>query len=141
MRRNVTKLRLKTKLRERNLDKPIDKLQDAYDDIRAKIDKAVKRKRFDNIKFSCFTKEVFIQFLYEMADRGNSITVDQETVDSFETLIKGYKSYEMFAADPPEFIEQDEALPAFKYLFDNRKCHKKMTKNGHTGNRTQDTSS
>jgi len=133
MNRSKTKERLKAKLLEQsgvtleereftekqNLQK---QLEEVRVNIRTKIDKSVKRKRFDKLEYNYFSKYNFLQYLYMMADGGNSFDkIDQETVDGLDMMLRENNSFEQFAADhSQDWMETDGAMRAFKYLFECR---------------------
>ena len=108
MSRSETKERLKSRLLEQSgvtldeitVKKNLKQLEEMRSNIRTKIDKSVKRKRFDKLVYRNFSRYHFVQYLYMMADDGNSFDkIDQETVDSLDMMLRENNSYEQFAAD------------------------------------------
>jgi hypothetical protein len=130
MSRSKTKERLRAKLLKQNgvtmgEQKILDvasRLAGVRANIRTKLDKSVKRKRFDKLEYKYFSKYNFLQYLYMMADDGNSFDkIDQETVDGLDMMMRENNSYEQFAADhSQDWMETDGAMRAFKYLFECR---------------------
>ena len=130
MNRSKTKDRLKAKvldtsgvtIEEITAKQNLKRLAEVRANIRTKIDKAVKRKRFDKLEYKYFSKYNFLQYLYMMADGGNSFDkIDQETVDGLDMMLRENNSYEQFAADhSQDWMETDGAMRAFKYLFECR---------------------
>lgn len=131
MRHSQTKKRLKAKLLGQNrvnldeqkeiiINQNSQKMLDVSTNIRTKLNKAVKRKRFDRLEYKYFSKHQFVQYLYMMADGGNSFDkIDQETVDSLDTVLQENNSYEMFVTShSQDWAETDGAMRAFKYLFE-----------------------
>mgnify|MGYP001561798671 CR=1 FL=1 len=122
MSRSETKERLRTKLLEQSglTAEEQKELADTRANIRKNLDNAVKRKRFDKLEYKYFSKHHFVQYLYMMADDGNSFDkIDQETVDSLDMVLRENSSYEGFAAGhPQDWMETDGAMRAFKYLFE-----------------------
>lgn len=132
MSRSETKERLRAKLleqsgvtleeREITTKRNLQKRLEVRANIIAKLDKSIKMKRFDKLEYKYFSKHHFVQYLYMMADGGNSFDkIDQETVDSLDTVLRENTSYEQFAADhSQDWMETDGAMRAFKYLFECR---------------------
>lgn len=128
MRRNNIKERLKTKLlenhgislEEQKLQDAEKKLKEKSSNIRVKLNKAVKRRRFDKFEYTYFTKHHFIRYLYMLADGGTSFDkIDQATVDSLVMILRENNSYENFASGHShKWKETDGAMSAFKYLFE-----------------------
>jgi hypothetical protein len=131
MSRSETKKRLKSKLldthkvtiEEITAKQNLKRLEGVRDNIRTKIDKAVNRKRFDKLEYKYFYKHHFVQYLYIMADGGNSFDkIDQETVDSLDMMLRENNSYDEFSAShSQDWVETDGVMLAFKYLFENRR--------------------
>lgn len=98
------------------------RLEEVRANIRTKLDKSIKMKRFDKLEYKYFSKHQFMQYLYMMADDGHSFDkIDQETVDSLDTVLRENNSYEEFAnGHTQDWIETGDAMRAFKYLFECR---------------------
>jgi hypothetical protein len=130
MSRSETKDRLRAKLLEQSgvtlgeitATQNLKRLEEVRVNIRTKLDKSVKRKKFDKLEYKYFSKYNFLQYLYMMADDGNSFDkIDQETVDGLDMILRENNSYEQFAADhSQDWMETDGAMRAFKYLFECR---------------------
>jgi hypothetical protein len=123
------KKRLMAKLSKQRVVNPVEqnvitktqkRLAKAHANIRKKIDKSVKKKRFNNLEYVYFTKHHFVQYLYMMADSGYSFyNIDQRTVDSIELILRDNDSYEEFvSALKQDWMKTDGVMRAFKYLFE-----------------------
>lgn len=131
MSRNKTKDRLRERLlkkenktaEEKEEEVAAKRLAEVRDNIRARLDKAVKRRRFDALEYTYFSKHHFIHYLYLMADGCNGFDkIDQETVDSLDMVLRENNTYEEFAAShSQDWVETDGVMCAFKYLF---KCRR-----------------
>jgi hypothetical protein len=95
----------------------IDRKQN--DTNRARIYKAIRRKKLNGLEYTYFNKDQFITYLYMMSDCGNIFDrIDQGTVDSLNMILRENHSYIGFAKNhKQQWTVTDDTMYAFEYLF------------------------